>query len=710
MTTEPQSADRRWTTRLDNLGDAATIALAVSLVCAVPTAVRSGGAGASMLDGLLVASAILLVLTLPLVLLKARAARGWRGLVSGPSRPLTVALALWVALAVLVLAVLAALLKAKTHHRALAGATFGVVGAAALVATAVVAVRATAFGRWLVQRGLPNAAATALIALVFAFPLGLVGWSLARSNGGARAAVFDLALVLAALGIAYWRSLPAALPRSLRLASLPAAVALMASGLMQLGRSPETGDAVQRGGGLVAGVLWALEVWSDQDGDGEGAHFGGRDCDEGDPTRHGGATDKAEDGVDSDCDGRDEAAPVHLVAAAPPPPPEVVPQASAQSASAEVAAHELTSEGRTGKPDLVLVTLDNVGAGHCSSDGYSRATTPTLAALAKRGMRFAHAYAPGSETQQALMPLVSGKTLATTATTNTEWPALRAEVDTLAERLQAAGYATAAVVSFTWLRGDRGFAHGFEHFDESPFRDQHPERMVTGDRALAAAERSYQVLVKQPKPLFLWVHLFDAHSKFMEHKGISFGEGDRSLYDGEIAFVDKLVAKLVEHVARGPRADETLWVVHGSHGEAFGEHGDVGHGASLAHDEVLRVPLIVFGRGVKAAAPFERDAVSTLDIAPTLLDYAGGSASGFEGVSLRPALEGQAKFARPLVVARALRRTALIDWPLKLLVMHRKEARDRLLLFDLSADPGETKDLSADRPADLKRLDALRRR
>jgi len=360
------------------------------------------------------------------------------------------------------------------------------------------------------------------------------------------------------------------------------------------------------------------------------------------------------------------------------------------------------------RPDLVLVTLDTVGAKHCSTYGYRRKTTPALSKLAGRGVLFEHAYAPGSSTQRALMPLVSGRGLTETPRSAGQWPTISEEVDTLAERLGRAGYATAAVVSFTWLRKDRWFHQGFDHFDESPFREHHPERKVTGPAAVAAAKAIHDRLAQRETPLFLWVHLFDAHTKYLAHDGIDFGGNLLDRYDGEVAFVDRQLAALWEHVEAGPRAERTLWVVHGSHGEAFGEHGKTGHGVDL-YDEVLRVPLVVAGHGLEPARYGTR-AVSTLDIAPTIVAFAGAGAHDLAGVSLRPIIAGDRSRTHPPVWARSWRRTCVIDWPLKLLVHDREDKPERLLLFDLAADPAERKDVSADRPEDFRRLDGLRRK
>jgi choline-sulfatase len=687
------------------VGQACALALFASAICALPTALRAQYAGGGLVDSFVVAMAVLLALFLPVTLLFPRALRGWRGAVGQHApRPLVMGIAVWAALSVGVLALLAATLKANTNHRGLGGATFGVTGAGVAGVCAMVVGRFVglaegwrdrAWARWLALGGLGALSLLPLVTVLVPVLRSDVG----DHAAAARAAVFDLLAMLAVSALVLPRTAPAQLAGAIRIGAAPLALCLVVIGLVRI----ETSDAanpVKRGGGAVAAVLSALEGWSDRDGDGEGAHFGGHDCDEGDPRRHPRLPDLGGDGIDADCDGIDGA---RSSASAPPPPPQ--PVASAQPpASGSASTVAAKAPPPSDKPDLILVTLDTVRADRCTPYGYEKATTPSLAALAERALLFQYAYAPGSSTQRAIVPLVSGLSYSDTPHTNKEWPRLLDETTTVAERLQAAGYATGAVSSFTWIRGDRGFGQGFGELDESAWSERHPERESTGDLAYAAAARLYGKLAGGDAPLFLWVHLFDAHSNFVDHPGSDFGKGAGALYDGEIAYTDAQLGKLVELVGKSGREGRTVWIVHGSQGEAFGEHGQNGHGTQL-YDESIRVPLLIAAPGKRPGKLTDR-AVSTMDIVPTVLDYAGVEATGLQGVSLRPAVDG-AKLEHAPVLSHAERRLAIIDLPWKLLVFRRREAKDRLFLFDLSADPGETKDVAADHADVVQRLAAI---
>lgn len=689
-----------WTMRL---GEACTLALSVAALAAVPTALRTHVSGGGLLDGLLVGTAALLpFVTLFVVLLRA-AGRGLRGVMgTRANAAATLGIALLVGLALPALSVVAGLLKALTHHRGLGGATFGVLGLAVVIGCVLLARRMVDLGQNLVARGVRPVLVAAGGAIVSVVPLVFLAVSLARSSvgqgaGSVGAALVDLAIALVATALAASIELR---PQHSKLASMlgvPFAAVLMITASARLASSPPVGRSVQTGGGLAATLLSALEKWTDRDGDGVGAHFGGDDCDEGDPRRHPGAVEIPGDAIDQDCDGTDGVVP------APVPGPTPGP-ATSGSAGITTNVGMPKSNSNASAPDILLITLDTVRADRTSVYGYDQKTTPHLEQLAARGVVFDHAYATGSDTQRALMPLVSGKPLSQTVKERREWPTIPADVDTVAERLKRAGYATGAVASFTWLSSEKGFDQGFDRF-ATVYLEEHPERSVTGALATRSALSILDEFGRKDAPIFLWVHLFDAHERYQEHEGKRFGRGPSGLYDGEIAFVDKQIGQIAAFLAKWNRPRPLAWVVHGSHGEGFGEHATKGHGTEL-YEEMLRVPLVVVLPDGKPGR-YSAGAVTTLDIAPTVVAIAGASAEGMVGISLVPhaRLDPAAPRHAP-ILAYGPKRAALIDWPMKLIVQERKK-QNRNFLFDLAIDPQEAKDLSPERVDDITRLEKL---
>ncbi|WP_437898205.1 sulfatase-like hydrolase/transferase [Sorangium sp. So ce124] len=742
------------------------LGLGVASLSAVPTALRTARAGASFLDGLLVGTAVLLPLVTLALILSRAAGRGFRGIVgAGGERLAVLRVALWIGVAFPVLAALAALLKATTHHRGLAGATFGVLGLAGVAAAALVTQRLVALGDRLAARGvkpwLLAVAGTAIgvVPLVAALaPLAAHAGNTSGDAGAAvRAAIVDGAIALVATALVSSVDLSAAVGRLAGIAGVPLAALVLMTATARIESFPPLGQAVRAGGGLAATLFSALEQWTDRDGDGMGSHFGGLDCDEGDPTRYHGARETPGDGIDQDCsDGAHEGAaplPTRAVAGSPagalttaaagtkpaaassaastapagvPPaaPAGATTAAHVRAASAPAARDEggavipavltksISPAGTTPaapaaaptRPDVLLITLDTVRADHTSAYGYGRDTSPRLAELAARGVLFERAYAASSETQRAISPLVTGRRLNRAARDRREWPTLLPENDTLAERMKRAGYLTAAVSSFTWISQERGFDQGFDRF-ETVYGDAHPEREATGHLAVEKAIELLDGYAQRTQPIFLWLHLFDAHERYVAHPGIRFGSGRTAAYDGEIAYVDRQLGALLDAVAKGPRAGRTAVIVHGSQGEGLGEHGPVGHGVEL-YEEAIRVPLVI---ALPGAAPGRYPhPVSTVDIAPTVLDIGGAEATAVEGASLTAIATGAERAPRGPVFARTARRAAVVDGQLKLLVIERKKRakQDRLLLFDLGSDPRETRDLSGERrfEADLGRL------
>jgi len=363
-----------------------------------------------------------------------------------------------------------------------------------------------------------------------------------------------------------------------------------------------------------------------------------------------------------------------------------------------------------GRPSILLITLDTTRADHLEPYGATNVETPALSGLADQGIVFEHAVATAPVTGPAHASLLTGLYPRRHGVRNNLTHHLPEDVPTLAEGLSSSGYRTAAFVSAVVLEGRYGFDQGFEVYDDDirSFAGSRKTRMAierpageTTNRALAWLEG-----LGDDQPYFLWVHFYDPHIPYSPPSPWAESYRDRP-YDGEIAYMDSQVGRLLEH----PRAaaDDVIVLAIGDHGEGLGEHGENAHGL-LIYDSTIRVPWILRlpggPKGVRIAEP-----ISQVDLVPTVAELlAFEPKSSFEAVdgrSLLPLLGGESTTPDRLIFAesevpfftygwarlRSVRQGAmkLIDAP-------------EVELYDLHQDPGEIHNLADDRRTDVSQL------
>lgn len=248
-------------------------------------------------------------------------------------------------------------------------------------------------------------------------------------------------------------------------------------------------------------------------------------------------------------------------------------------------------------------------------------------------------------------------------------------------------------------------------------------------------------------PFFLFLHVYDVHSDYrarppfnrpfrrpyrgpydgstdqlieVQNDGRAIGPRDGrqliDLYDGGIRQTDFVLSRFLEAARRAGALENTVLIITSDHGEEFLEHGSVLHGSSM-HEELLRVPLIVKGPGVRAGTRIA-EPVSIIDIAPTALSLLGvPPPDGFDGIDLSNGLRGGTVPGDRRLFAEADHRSegagqlqAVRAGRYKL---HRDESDGSLRLFDLATDPGERTDIAREHPervealaADLRELTA----
>jgi choline-sulfatase len=301
-------------------------------------------------------------------------------------------------------------------------------------------------------------------------------------------------------------------------------------------------------------------------------------------------------------------------------------------------------------PDVFLVTIDTLRADHVRCYGDVNIKTPALDSLAAEGIRFTSAFTPSPITVPSHASILTGLLPAHHGVRDFGMP-LAPAASPLAEVLQSNGYLTAAFIGSVILdsRGlapglDRGFDY-YDHFPENlPPTASRYTRLER--RGIDVEQRAEAWIGRQDRsrPMFVWVHFYDPHDPYDPPEPYR-SEYPRRLYDGEIAYADSALGRLLAFLKKQNLYRPAAIVVVGDHGEGLGEHGEQTHGVFL-YDSTLHVPLIlklpqtVAGQGQGGAAPSAlvvNAQVRTIDIVPTVLDLEGvRDPAARDGASLRP--------------------------------------------------------------------------
>ncbi len=339
---------------------------------------------------------------------------------------------------------------------------------------------------------------------------------------------------------------------------------------------------------------------------------------------------------------------------------------------------------------------------------------------------------------------------------------LTANVLTLAEILSASGFQTAGFCTNANLTGRTRFNQGFADWEQfgdyfqkftqprdHPLKYSYPTADVVVDQAVSWLDQA------DDRPFFLWLHIMEPHSPYLpppplnrlferdytaatdleinealyrllieqypgtppeiyasyESLGLTkdeFIEHARGLYDGDIRFGDREIGRFLRVLEERSLWDRTLLVVTADHGEEFLDHGHVTHHLLEAGlEELIRIPLLI-RTPRDAGGKVVDDVVQLVDLAPTILDLVdlGSAASGMDGTSLKPLLEGERM--PPLTafmsgVDFGFARDVRWKYRFERARPGSAEAR-RELLFDIVADPLEQHDLAADEPQAFERL------
>jgi arylsulfatase A-like enzyme len=397
------------------------------------------------------------------------------------------------------------------------------------------------------------------------------------------------------------------------------------------------------------------------------------------------------------------------------------------------------------KTNLILFGLESLRTDHMSLYGYPRLTTPHLERYAAGGTVFSGLVSPSIPTTPGYSSMLTGMD-----TFGTDVVALRHEgplgshVKTLAEVLAAEGYDTTCV-GFSGNPASRGF---HRYIDFSGWGSWKEGRSPKAENLNAVTLPELERLAAADKPFFLFLRHMDPHAPYlppapferMFYHGNEFDLANKSLepvlsfkpfkdffrtwfppgctdkdyliaqYDGEIAYMDASIQALLQAVAHLGLEDDTLVVFDSDHGETLYDH-DCHFDHHGLYECTLHVPLVFRLPGRVPAGKRFADPCQMKDVMPTILELMGVETGiRFDGRSLAPLMRGEARPAEPeayITECTWMRKHGwrTCEWKLIHALEPDFHGKPEVELYNLVADPGETRNLAAEEPAMVRLLE-----
>jgi arylsulfatase A-like enzyme/tetratricopeptide (TPR) repeat protein len=343
--------------------------------------------------------------------------------------------------------------------------------------------------------------------------------------------------------------------------------------------------------------------------------------------------------------------------------------------------------------NVLLITLDTTRADHLPVYGYTRVSTPSLDRFAETSLIFEEAIAHAPLTLPSHTSILTGQLPISHGVRDNDGFVVDPKVKTVAQVLKDRGYTTAAFVSAFVLDSRWGLNRGFDVYFDNFNQYQEVNRDEVQRRAEETeAEVERWLPGNRDKRFFCWVHFYDPHDPYDPPEPyLSRYAANR--YDGEIAYMDQYVGKLLTKLAELGLSDRTLVIITGDHGEGLGDHGELTH-AMFLYRTTLRVPLLIHIPG--GSRKRIHGVVRHIDLAPTILDLLGiAPTPEMQGASLVPMIDGTEGEDRT-AYSESLYAQFHYGWsPLTSLTTRKYDLIEspKPELFDHTDDPGQTHNL-----------------
>lgn len=382
--------------------------------------------------------------------------------------------------------------------------------------------------------------------------------------------------------------------------------------------------------------------------------------------------------------------------------------------------------------NVILITVDSLRPDHLAPYGYKENTTPSLGKLAGDSAIFYYCFAQSSHPDAALAGIftaripsghgvLGGKRIfngggENSASVNSfqlvDVKPLEPGKKTLAEGLSEIGYTTGGFTSSGFFTKENGFSRGFNVFEDAACLWDSAKCVVgKADLWLAGGPRA---------PFFLWAHFNDLMDDFPAanvHHGLKphikqvfssvDGTDERTAvsarYDSKLAYLDGEIGRLLDRLKALGLYEDSLIVLAGVNGEELGEHGNYGAGTTV-YNEQIHIPLIIKLPGNQYKKSIVESMVRQADIAPTILEAAGGALMpGVFGVPLVADIQGIG--AEPMEVYSECRAGGLDQAVLERkykLIFHAKTGEKEF--FNIEKDFREKKNILKEKEMDADRL------
>lgn len=356
--------------------------------------------------------------------------------------------------------------------------------------------------------------------------------------------------------------------------------------------------------------------------------------------------------------------------------------------------------------NVLLITIDTLRA-----DRVGRGLTPAIDAVAARGRSFTTVRATAPLTLPSHVSLMTG-TIPPVHGVRENGVVFAGKVPTLARIFKDAGYRTGAFVGAYVLNRRFGLSDGFDVYDDEVRRDvARPEQLQAERPGGEVVDAALAWLPVDGAPFFLWVHMYDPHAPYTPPPEF-LARAAGNAYDGEVAYADAQVGRLMEALAARGLAGSTIVAITSDHGEALGEHGEETHGM-LVYDSTLRVPLVVAtpwsAPGGDGALTPDPQPKPLIEVAPALLRLAGLAVPGAlcghlldrpgDNIERSVQCDSYAESRYPRQAGwHALSALSERQWKLV-----RSSVAE---LYDVEKDPRELQDVAAQHPAVVQAMSA----